>query len=154
VYSTRARRWCALGLAAMPALVWEQPLAQSQWDGVYTAAQAGRGRVAYERHCGGCHGEDMRGADRVRFSPAQAARTPPLVGAQFTSQWDGRSLGELFDRIRISMPEQNPGSLSGQTVADILALLLQQGRYPAGREELPPVRQELDAIVFLKEKRD
>jgi quinoprotein glucose dehydrogenase len=141
-------------LAALSAVGLAQLSLASQWDGVYTAEQADRGRVAYERHCGGCHGQDMRGVDRVRFSPAQAARTPPLVGAQFASQWNGKSLGDLFERIRTSMPEQNPGSLSSQTIADILALLLQQGRYPAGREELSSVRQELDAIVFLKEKRD
>ncbi len=40
----------------------------SVWDGVYTEAQAGRGRAAYTGACGLCHGRRLNGApdDRQR----------------------------------------------------------------------------------------
>jgi S-disulfanyl-L-cysteine oxidoreductase SoxD len=148
--SDRSIAWI---LAALPAVGLAQRSLASQWDGVYTVAQADRGRFAYERYCAGCHGVDLRGADRITFYPGQVARTPPLAGETFNRNWDGRSLGDLFDRIRVSMPEQNPGSLRPETIADIVALMLQQGRYPAGSAELSPVRGELDGITFWKDKR-
>ena len=33
------------------------------WDGVYSEAQATRGKQAYIDNCASCHGEGMQGAD-------------------------------------------------------------------------------------------
>jgi cytochrome c len=151
---THARLLYALaliGLAATPALSTSQPqITASQWNGVFTSAQAERGRVAYEHDCANCHGAYLEGLPQAVGYPGQSPLTPPLVGALFASNWNGMSLGDLFERIRTSMPQQSPGSLRRQTVADILAFMLEQGRYPAGASELPATPDLVRGVTFLK----
>ena len=48
---------------------------------------------------------------------------PPLSGGEFLYAWDGLSVGDLFDRIRISMPPSNPNGVSRQEKADIISYL-------------------------------
>jgi mono/diheme cytochrome c family protein len=121
------------GLVAMPlmwaALVTSAPRAaqtQSVADGVYTEEQAVRGAEVYTRECSSCHGD---GLDGDGFAPA-------LAGSEFLSNWNGTSVGDLFDRIRISMPPGNPAVVSAEGKADIVAHLLKFNKYPAGQAEL------------------
>ena len=58
---------------------------------------------------------------------------PPLAGGAFNANWNGLSLGDLVERIRISMPQNSPNSLSRQQYVDILAVDARGGRVP-GRE--------------------
>lgn len=116
--------------------------AASVWDGVYTDDQAGRGKSLYARECAGCHGESMSGGEEA----------PPLTGAGFTANWNGLSVGDLFERIRVSMPEGRPGTLSRQQNADILAYVLSVNRFPAGKTELQHETDRLKQIRFLAEK--
>lgn len=99
---------------------------RSVWDGVYTEEQAKRGEALYRQECAICHGEMLTGADEV----------PPLVGAPFTSNWNGLTLGDLLERIRVTMPPDNPARLSRQQHVDILAHLLSVNHFPAGKTEL------------------
>jgi mono/diheme cytochrome c family protein len=101
--------------------------AASVWDGVYTEAQATRGEAIYYQRCGACHGPSLEGGDM----------TPPLVGGTFTSTWNDLALSELFERIRITMPLNEPSTLSRQQTADVLAFLLKSNKWPAGPTELP-----------------
>ena len=48
------------------------------------------------------------------------------------SKWYGLSVGDLFIRISPTMPVSNPGILSEDHYADLLALLLQANNFPAG----------------------
>ena len=59
---------------------------------------------------------------------------PGLTGGEFTANWNDLTLGDLFERMRISMPQNNPGSLSRQQNADILAFILTKGELP-GRQD-------------------
>src|SRR5437762_7957111 len=99
---------------------------KTQWDGVYTADQAKRGEPLYSQYCASCHGPDLTGGEMA----------PGLTGGEFQSNWNDLSLGELFERMRISMPQNAPGSLSRQQNADILALVLFKSNFPAGTTEL------------------
>ncbi len=54
--------------------------------------------------------------------------------------------------MHASMPQNDPGSLSQQQNADILAYMLQQGSYPAGTTELPTDLTQLEALKFLETK--
>src|SRR5438552_13812140 len=74
---------------------------RSVWDGVYTAAQATRGKAQYDSKCGSCHGADLSG----RIGQA-------LKGDVFLRGWNGYPLGSLFGRIKATMPEDAPSSLS------------------------------------------
>jgi mono/diheme cytochrome c family protein len=116
--------------------------AKSQWDGVYTEEQAQRGEPLYSQYCASCHGPDMTGGEMA----------PGLTGGEFASNWNDLSLGELFERMRISMPQNSPGSLSRQQNADILAYMLFKSSFPAGTTELPIQTEMLNTIKFIASK--
>jgi mono/diheme cytochrome c family protein len=116
--------------------------AKSQWDGIYTAEQAKRGEDLYQQHCAACHGAEMAGGEMA----------PGLTGGEFAANWNDLTIGDLFERIRISMPQNNPGSLSRQENADVLAFILQKGSYPAGTTELPTQLEALQQYKFLATK--
>src|ERR1700680_1017284 len=84
---------------------------RSVWDGVYTQEQAERGHALYNQHCTSCHGDALAGGEEA----------PPLAGGQFLANWDGLTVGDLFERMRRSMPQNDPGGLSRQENANILA---------------------------------
>jgi hypothetical protein len=77
---------------------------------------------------------------------------PPLATGDFLSGWDGLTLGDLFERMRISMPQNAPGSLSGQQNADILAFILGANKFPIGTSELSNQAMVLKTIKFEAKK--
>jgi mono/diheme cytochrome c family protein len=99
---------------------------RSARDGVYTSPQAKRGAVISARECASCHGEALEGSDG-----------PALTGEDFLASWNGQNAGDLFERIRGTMPATTPGNLSSQEYADVLALILSLNNFPAGTTELP-----------------
>ena len=64
------------------------------------------------------------------------------------ANWDGLTVGDLFDRIRISMPADRPGSLSRQENVDVVSFILRFNQFPSGKEELPREIQTLKQILF------
>jgi len=110
----------------------------SIWDGVYSGQQALRGSEEYRARCASCHSLDLRGN----------SNTPSLLGMSFMFIWEGRSLGELFTKMSGEMPTDEPGSLSQQSYADILAYLLQVNQYPAGQMGLSANVDALNDIVI------
>jgi quinoprotein glucose dehydrogenase len=131
----------AAGMLSCLALLRGQSSA-SVWDGVYSEDQAGRGKPLYVRECAACHGSSMSGGEEA----------PPLTGSAFIANWSGLTVGDLFERIRISMPEGRPGTLSRQQNADILAYMLSVNQFPAGKTELQRDTDRLKQIRFLAEK--
>ena len=115
---------------------------KSQWDGIYTEAQAQRGEPLYSQYCASCHGPDMSGGEMA----------PGLAGGEFSSNWNDLSIGDLFERMRISMPQNSPGSLSRQQNADILAYMLFKNSVPAGTTEIPTQTEILNGIKFVAQK--
>jgi mono/diheme cytochrome c family protein len=111
---------------------------KSVWDGVYTEEQAKRGGPLYADNCASCHGPELMGGEMA----------PPLANGDFLSGWDGLTVGDLFERIRISMPQNAPGSLSGQQNADILSFVLSANKFPAGTAELATNGMVLKSIKF------
>ena len=134
-------RFAALALIPLAAaLVLAQE--KSVWDGIYTDPQADRGKQLYSDACASCHGPELTGGEMA----------PPLVGGDFTSDWNGLTVGDLFERMRISMPQNAPGSLSGQQNSDILAFVLQANKFPAGQTELAKDAMMLKTIKFETKK--
>jgi mono/diheme cytochrome c family protein len=117
---------------------------RSIWDGVYTKEQARRGDEPYHSQCASCHGETLGGGEAA----------PPLAGGEFLSNWNGLTLGDLFERIRISMPQDHPGILSREQKADILSYILSVNKFPAGKRELPHQTEVLKEIRFEASKPD
>ena len=66
----------------------------------------------------------------------EGAIGPPLVGESFLANWSARPLAEAVDKIQKTMPFEKPGSLSRQQSADLLAYVLQAGKFPAGPADL------------------
>jgi quinoprotein glucose dehydrogenase len=112
------------------------------WDKVYTAEQSARGEKLYADKCAACHGESLGGVEMA----------PPLAGDTFNSNWEGVALNDLFERMRTSMPQNAPGSLSRAQNADILAHMLKVGGFPAGDEPLDAQAGALAQIKFLTYK--
>lgn len=84
----------------------------------FTDSQTVRGLQWFESVCLHCHAtEDMTSPD-------------------FKVRWTGRSALELFLRIRSTMPEDDPGSLSDRTYADVVAYLMKLNGLIAGVQPL------------------
>jgi quinoprotein glucose dehydrogenase len=111
------------------------------WDGVYTEEQAKRGEALWNEKCAKCHGPDLSGAD-----------APSLVGSEFGGNWDDLSLGDLAERIRVSMPQDNPQSLTREQVAELISLILKSNRLPAGQTDLPFQTENLRMIKYKANK--
>jgi mono/diheme cytochrome c family protein len=99
---------------------------QTVMSGVYNEAQAKRGESISLRKCVICHGDELLGNE-----------APGLVGPDFLVNWTTRTLGDLFDRTKKTMPADAPGTLSLQETADLLAYVLSLNRFPTGEKELP-----------------
>ena len=108
------------------------------WDGVYTRDQAERGEKLYRQECGRCHGDDLAGVESA----------PALTGSSFAATWEGLPLSDLLERMRVSMPQDKPGSLSRAQNADILAHMLHASGFPAGEKPLEGQAAVLSQITF------
>jgi S-disulfanyl-L-cysteine oxidoreductase SoxD len=133
----RLRLWIAVAALA------GAQTTRSVWDGVYTDEQATRGQAIYRKECASCHGPELTGGESA----------PPLTGSAFLANWNGLTVGDLFERMRVSMPQDDPGRVSRQQHADILAFLLKANRFPSGKPELDKQTEVLKLIRFEAEKR-
>jgi len=108
--------------------------------GVYSEAQRMRGEAVYMATCAGCHGATLAGRASLTNG------VPPLTGDDFLDEWTGRSVGELFDTIRTTMPKGRPGQLMPQEYTDVTAYILSRNAFPAGPSELVGDVASLKAI--------
>jgi mono/diheme cytochrome c family protein len=109
-------------------------------SGVYTADQAKRGQAVYVDACAKCHIEDLSGGKD----------SPPLVGDDFLGGWKGKTVGDLFDEVRMTMPFDSPGKLTQEQYADILAYIFSANKFPAGSTELAHDTAPLAKIQIVK----
>jgi mono/diheme cytochrome c family protein len=103
--------------------------ARTVWDGIYTEAQAQRGRGFYAEHCAGCHGANLEGAEHRA-----------LTGDRFWTTWQDTTVDLLLTHVSTNMPHSEDGSLKGtlgaRVYADIVAHILNSNQFPAGTAEL------------------
>ena len=128
-------------VAAFTAGIFSPLLAQDPppiWNGVYTPAQAERGRLVFENHCSECHHEDLSGGEG-----------PALVGSTFMVKWETQSVERLFHKIRDTMPEVGSTHVTEAQKLDTVAYILQQNGYPAGKAELTDAKGTLAALRIL-----
>lgn len=84
----------------------------------YTEAQASRGGQWYAAACESCH-------------PSRDMSSP-----DFKARWSGMRALDLFSIISSTMPQNEPGTLTRRTYADIVAYLMQLNGVPAGTSVL------------------
>jgi mono/diheme cytochrome c family protein len=94
---------------------------------LFTQEQARRGAESYAARCAACHGAAMEGIDDA----------PALTGPRFREKWLRQPLLELFTKIRVTMPQDEPGSLRPGQAADIVAATLAMSGLPSGDAALP-----------------
>ena len=109
---------------------------QTANDGVGTAAQVKRGADVYATQCAACHDAQLAGSGTA----------PALAGTDFSANWKDETVGSLFERIRATMPADNPGSLKRDQTADLVAFILNFNKYPLGQKDLPTDFESLKAI--------
>jgi quinoprotein glucose dehydrogenase len=126
-------------MAAMLVAAVAQDAQRTVWDGVYTEAQAERGKALYMEKCVQCHGPELNGG---------GAGAGPLQGPVFGGNWNGVPLGDMLERLRQSMPLDKPATLSRQQCADVLAFIFSVNKFPAGKAELSRQAEILNTITF------
>jgi mono/diheme cytochrome c family protein len=109
------------------------------WQGVYTTAQAERGKAVFSTTCLRCHGEDLGGTT-----------APALKGDRFQSSWGGDVLESLFTKVRDTMPPNFGTILDAQVKLDIVTYILQVNGFPAGQTELAVGSTDLASAQILK----
>jgi len=102
-----------------PELAAASPSGSSVLDGVFTSGQASRGEQRFRQVCAACHS------------------TNEFRGGRFRIKWVGQTAGDFFDFVSTTMPDGDPGSLSLEDYANLLAYILRLNGYPAGEEPLP-----------------
>ena len=124
-------------LALFASLPWGTLAQDSEpiWSGVYTAAQAERGRTVVQSHCGECHSDDLAGGEG-----------PALAGTTFMTKWETHSVERLFQKIRDTMPSIGSTEVSEKEKLDAVAFILQQNGFPAGSTELTEASPSFAAI--------
>ena len=117
---------------ALPAVGAAQTPTKTVADGVYTQAQANRGKAEFEAICAMCHRKEWFG------------------GPEFKEHWGYGELFWVYDFIRTNMPYEQGGTLPKQTYIDVLAYILSLNGYKAGTYDLPTTDEGFLAITFPK----
>ncbi len=118
------------GAAAPTTPVAEAPAAEATASNeFFTTQQATRGRGLFRDNCVSCHASSE------------------FAGASFERRWTNRAVGDLYEFVLYSMPDDNPGGLPAQTYADIIAYVLQLNDFPAGDTPLPT---SMEALIEMK----
>ena len=126
----------ALAIATGVALRAQAPAGKTTNDGVFTDAQVKKGSDLYQQQCAACHDAQLTGSGTA----------PALAGTDFSANWKDETVGSLFERIRATMPADNPGSMTRAQVSEMVAFILNFNKYPAGQTELGTDFEALKAI--------
>lgn len=102
-----------------PVQVW----AAKHVNNAVSTQQIDTGMALYAHRCGACHDVPSRSLDDA----------PPLVGSAFAQKWLKKPTA-LFDKIRYSMPQDNPGTLTDDEARSVVSALASgkiSGKAPA-----------------------
>lgn len=125
----------ALAAARMTA---QQPLAPGYAlrDGVdtvpmYSDSQATAGQVVWTKTCSECH------------------ESKDVTGADFRTKWAGQPVFTLFEQIRTTMPDGNPGSLPKEDYAAAMAYIFKLNGLAPGSAPFAPDSVALAAVKLV-----
>lgn len=99
-------------------------------DGVYTSAQALRGKAVFDKTCASCHSLVPKGAV-TSTSPG-----PDLGGDEFLTRWTGKPAAQLSKLILDTMPSDFSMEMTAPVSLDLTAYLLQVNKFPEGKADL------------------
>jgi len=105
---------------------------------VFAKKQVESGAILYSNNCAACHGQDLHGTEGGNA----------LTGDHFISRWEEKSLGELFELTKTTMPKNNPHSLDDASYASLIAFILSANDYPSGNIDLSSNKEELQTMTL------
>jgi mono/diheme cytochrome c family protein len=105
-------------------------------DQVYSEAQAARGKSVYDKQCSSCHDGGMG---------------PGLTGDDFLATWDNKTVRTLYNRIKTTMPSDDPGTVAEPALLDLIAYLIKANGFPPGSTTLEKP-DDLNVIKFVRSK--
>ena len=105
-------------VAAAPLVAQSNGAPERSAAGTYTDDQAARGKTAYDTYCASCHTTSFHTDEQFRFN------------------WFGRTVYDLFKVLKTTMPEDNPGGLSDDDYARVIAYILKLNGFQAGTDSL------------------
>ena len=83
---------------------------QTPAGGASLAEQVSSGQTIYDHKCSECHDGGIMG--------------PELSGSTFSSDWNGRTVGALYEVIAKTMPADSPGTLNQAESLALVAYVL------------------------------
>ena len=92
---------------------------------LFTQAQQTAGASVYTQNCAECHGANLEGGVG-----------PALSGPDFAPVSKADTVHKIFKIITTKMPLGQPGSLSHDQYAEVMAYILSKNGYPAGSTAL------------------
>ena len=132
--------WLASVGVSEPRVAAQAPREQQIWDGVFSAAQAARGKTGFETSCGRCHNNQLLGSERG----------PALTGDGFWTHWDNDTLDKLFTKIRDTMPAGGVDTVNDASKLDILTYILSANGAKPGTAELAADLTGMQGIAIVK----
>ena len=128
-----------LALSISPVEAQSQEPIRTLLDGVFSDAQAMRGRDFYGRFCLECHGDALQGV-----------HAPRLRGDLFIDQWREAMMDGLYDFIRRNMPPRSASDtkpIADNEYLDIVTYIFSVNGYPTGSNDLTPDLVESVKVV-------
>jgi mono/diheme cytochrome c family protein len=136
----------AIGLIALGALAGAGSMrvdAQSAepriWQGVFSDAQAARGKEVFAANCVRCHAQDLTGVT-----------APALKGDRFFQTFGSEPLDRLYLKIRDTMPPNYGDTVTDQQKLDAATYILQSNGFPSGPGELRLASEDLATAQILR----
>jgi cytochrome c5 len=104
------------------------PAQKTTNDGIYSKAQADAAKPQFEKLCSQCHA--------FTVAAKKQEKDLPLGDEPFLKKWEGRTLDELLTVIVTSMPNDGSAVISDDEALSLLAYVLQQNGFAAGKTPL------------------
>jgi S-disulfanyl-L-cysteine oxidoreductase SoxD len=98
------------------------------------------GIAVFREHCVKCHSENLAGG-----------AGPSLRGEDFLNQWDGKTMRALYSRILMTMPLDDPGSLTSQEVLGLVSYIASENSLAKWTKPFASPN-ELNSITLSKPK--
>lgn len=132
----RNEKWYVVSPEGEPVGLEEQDVAAARVP--FSQAQVTEGESAYQESCAGCHGADLQGSFEA----------PQLAGSNFQNYWGGRPVLEIFDYVSTAMPLGDPGGLSEDTYAAILAYVFAENGFESTGDPLSTDTSTLEGLTI------
>lgn len=121
-------------------LAMQSAVRRSVWTGVYSTAQADRGKAEYQRTCIRCHAANLDGVQDANLLGDFAPRFS-IRGTDFMERWREDTAASLFTFIKTGMPPRTEPKaqipeFSDETVLDLVAYLFQVNGFPASKSDM------------------